>query len=273
MAKSGTASLTIAELREFASFSEDEQLFIERSLDVGLGRGDAFKQWAGRDTDAIRSQYLAYRELRALRESIPCESSLDGVQDFIGALVRITVQDLAQEQLASFSAYASSTSACSARVRGPGSRRRSAARQPCRRSARSAARPCCSRSAKPPRPRPRGPSASRASSRRRSRPRRPEASVLVKPVDPRAVALADRVAADLEARGHLAVLDRERLVGEGELADLLDHRQLAVHAVDRRAHRAAERRQRLERVRSNFSSLALAHWNAQSASGTISATT
>ena len=105
MAKSGTASLTIAELREFASFSEDEQLFIERSLDVGLSRGDAFKQWAGRDTDAIRSQYLAYRELRALRESIPCESSLDGVQDFIGALVRITVQDLAQEQLASFSAY------------------------------------------------------------------------------------------------------------------------------------------------------------------------
>ena len=75
MAKTGTASLTIAELREFASFTEDEQLFIERSLDVGLGRGDAFKQWSG-DADAIRSQYLAYRELRALREAIPCESSL-----------------------------------------------------------------------------------------------------------------------------------------------------------------------------------------------------
>ena len=42
MAKAGTASLTIAELREFASFTEDEQLFIERGLDVGLGRGDAF---------------------------------------------------------------------------------------------------------------------------------------------------------------------------------------------------------------------------------------
>src|SRR5690606_22555013 len=60
MAKTGTASLTIAELREFASFTEDEQLFIERSLDVGLGRGDAFKAWSG-DADAIRSQYLAYR--------------------------------------------------------------------------------------------------------------------------------------------------------------------------------------------------------------------
>jgi len=107
MAKSGNASLTIAELREFAGFTEDEQLFIERSLDVGLGRGDAFKQWSGRtgDADAIRSQYLAYRELRALREAIPCETSLDGAHEFMGTLMRITAQDLAQEQLTSFSAY------------------------------------------------------------------------------------------------------------------------------------------------------------------------
>jgi hypothetical protein len=104
MAKTGTASLTIAELREFASFTEDEQLFIERSLDVGLGRGDAFKQWSG-DADAIRSQYLAYRELRSLREMVPCETSLDGVQEFVGALIRISAQDLSQEQLTSFSAY------------------------------------------------------------------------------------------------------------------------------------------------------------------------
>lgn len=107
MGTSGTASLTIAELREFASFSEEEQRFIERGLDIGLGRGDAFKRWpreAG-DTAAIRQQYLAYRELRGLREAIPCETSLDGVQEFMGALVRITAQDLAQERLASFSAY------------------------------------------------------------------------------------------------------------------------------------------------------------------------
>ena len=104
MAKTGTASLTIAELREFASFTEDEQLFIERSLDVGLARGDAFKQWSG-DADAIRSQYLAYRELRGLRDRVPCETSLEGVQDLIGTLVRITAQDLVQEQITSFSAY------------------------------------------------------------------------------------------------------------------------------------------------------------------------
>ena len=41
MAKTGTASLTIAELREFAGFSESEQRFIERSLDIALARGDA----------------------------------------------------------------------------------------------------------------------------------------------------------------------------------------------------------------------------------------
>ena len=107
MAKAGTASLTIAELREFASFTEDEQLFIERSLDIGLGRGDAFKQWTGRagDQGAIRSQYIAYRELPALRRTIGAQNSLEAVADFMAPLLRLTVQDLAQEQLSSFSAY------------------------------------------------------------------------------------------------------------------------------------------------------------------------
>ena len=107
MARAGTASLTIAELREFASFTEAEQLFIERGLDIGLGRGDAFKLWScgAGDKAAIRQQYLAYRELRALRVSLPAEASLDGLQDFMGPLLRITAQDLAQERLDSFSAY------------------------------------------------------------------------------------------------------------------------------------------------------------------------
>ena len=107
MAKAGTASLTIAELREFASFSEDEQLYIERGLDIGLGRGDAFKQWSSQagDKAAIRQQYLAYRELRSLRDAIPCETTLEGVQDFMGTMIRISAQDLAQERLGSFSAY------------------------------------------------------------------------------------------------------------------------------------------------------------------------
>lgn len=107
MAKTGTASLIIAELREFASFSAEEQRFIERSLDVGLGRGDAFKRWGGEASsgEAIRGQYLAYRELRLLRDAIPDDNTFDRVEAFVGPLVRITGQDLAHEQLKSFSAY------------------------------------------------------------------------------------------------------------------------------------------------------------------------
>ena len=107
MAKAGTASLTIAELREFASFSEIEQRFIEQSLDIGLARGDAFKAWGskakGKDA-AIRSQYLAYRELKTLRDSVPCETTMEGLEAFMGPLMRVTAQDLAMDRIESFSA-------------------------------------------------------------------------------------------------------------------------------------------------------------------------
>ena len=102
-----SATSTIGELREFAGFEPEERAFIERSLDIALSRGDAFKLWSRSPADqrAIRQQYLAYRELRSLRASLPSESSFEGLALFIGGLVRITAQDLAQEQLTSFSAY------------------------------------------------------------------------------------------------------------------------------------------------------------------------
>jgi len=102
----GTSSV-IAQLREFAGFELAERSFIERSLDIALGRGDAFKLWSRKPADhsAIRQQYLAYRELRTLRQALPNEVSFEGVALFIGALVRISAQDLAQDQLSSFSAY------------------------------------------------------------------------------------------------------------------------------------------------------------------------
>ena len=107
MAKTGTASLTIAELREFASFSENEQRFIERSLDIALGRGDAFKSWGAEpgESSSIRGQYLAYRELKTLRDMIPCEATMEGLEAFMGPLMRVSAQDLARERIESFSAY------------------------------------------------------------------------------------------------------------------------------------------------------------------------
>ena len=107
MPTTGTASLTIAEMREFASFAPAEQRYIRRSLDIGLGRQDAFKLWArdAQENAAIRSQYVAYQELKILRCSIPSESGLETVEPFIGKLTRVAAFDLAQERIECFSAF------------------------------------------------------------------------------------------------------------------------------------------------------------------------
>ena len=107
MANTGTAMLAIAELREFAGFSACEQRYIKRSLDVGLGRQDAFKLWArdAGENASIRTQYVMYQELKALRGHIPEEGSLDDIENFVGKLVRLTAFDLAQERITGFSAY------------------------------------------------------------------------------------------------------------------------------------------------------------------------
>jgi hypothetical protein len=107
MATQEKAALTIAELREFASFAPCEQRYIKRSLDIGLGRQDAFKLWA-RDAEeraSIRRQYVVYQELKTLRGAEPDEASLDGIEVFIGKLVRVSAFDLAQDKLHGFSAY------------------------------------------------------------------------------------------------------------------------------------------------------------------------
>ena len=107
MASIDTASLTIAELREFAGFGQAEQRYIKRSLDVGLGRQDAFKLWArtSEETASIRSQYVNYQELKTLRATLPDGGGFDGVEQFMGTLLRLTAFDLAQERIACFSAY------------------------------------------------------------------------------------------------------------------------------------------------------------------------
>lgn len=107
MAHTGTAMLAIAELREFAGFTPCEQRYIKRSLDVGLGRQDAFKLWArdAAESANIRSQYVIYQELKALRGEKPCETNLDALESFLGKLVRVTAFDLAQEKITGFTAY------------------------------------------------------------------------------------------------------------------------------------------------------------------------
>jgi len=107
MANTTAASLTIAELREFAGFSACEQRYIKRSLDVGLGRQDAFKLWArdAQESASIRSQYVVYQDLKVLRGQVPTDTGFDAIEAFMGKLLRIAAFDLAQDRLTCFSSF------------------------------------------------------------------------------------------------------------------------------------------------------------------------
>ena len=54
---------------------------------------------------SIRSQYVVYQELKVLRAALPEESSFEGLESYIGKLIRVAAFDLAQERISSFSAF------------------------------------------------------------------------------------------------------------------------------------------------------------------------
>ena len=101
------AMLTIAELREFASFTPAEQRYIERALDIGLGRCDVMVEWGGRDDAeaALASHVLAYERLDELRAASPETLALAGLDGFMGLMMQLTLYDLSQGALTGFSAY------------------------------------------------------------------------------------------------------------------------------------------------------------------------
>lgn len=107
MTLANSATMAINEMREFAGFAPCEQRYIKRSLDIGLARCDAFRLWGRSEAEntAIRRQYVAYQNLKALRGLIPQEGTAAEVEDFLGKLVRLAVFDLEQERLASFAAF------------------------------------------------------------------------------------------------------------------------------------------------------------------------
>lgn len=99
--------LTLAEMREFASFSAATQRYIRRSLDVGLGREDAIERWS-RDVvevASIKAQYSLYERLDAIRTTIPTSSEIDAAEPIMGPLVTVSAFDLGQGRLDGFSPY------------------------------------------------------------------------------------------------------------------------------------------------------------------------
>ncbi len=100
-------AMTLAEMKEFASFPAATQRYIRRSLDVGLERQDALGRWSRDVVEAasIRAQTRVYGRLDGLRAIVPDDSGLDAIEPFMAPLVTMSAFDLGQDRLCSFGAY------------------------------------------------------------------------------------------------------------------------------------------------------------------------
>ena len=105
--KPADGALTLAEMKEFGSFSKATQRYIRRSLDVGLGRRDAIKRWSRDVAEAasIRAQARIYQRLDHIRDYVPDDSGLEAMEPLMGPLVTMTAFDLGQDRLPDFAAY------------------------------------------------------------------------------------------------------------------------------------------------------------------------
>ena len=100
-------AMTLAEMKEFASFPSATQRYIRRSLDIGLDRDDAMARWSRDVVEAasIRAQARLYRALPDLRRMVPDDADLGAVEPFLAPLVTLVGFDLGQGRLTSFSAF------------------------------------------------------------------------------------------------------------------------------------------------------------------------
>ena len=100
-------AMTLAEMKEFASFPAATQRYIRRSLDVGLGREDALARWS-RDvieSASIMAQARIYNRLDHIRDLVPDDSGLDAIEPFLAPLITVSAFDLGQDRLSTFGAY------------------------------------------------------------------------------------------------------------------------------------------------------------------------
>lgn len=105
--KHADGSITLAEIREFASFPAATQRYIRRSLDVAFHRSDAVELWSRDVVEAasIKAQARLYDRLQEIKTLVPDDSGLEQVEKFLAPLVTVSAFDLGQDRLTSFSAY------------------------------------------------------------------------------------------------------------------------------------------------------------------------
>ncbi len=105
--RSNEGTATLREMREFAGFPPATQRYIRRSLDIGLGRGNAIATWS-RDmveASAIRGQARIYGLLSDIRAHLPETADHAELLGFFDRLVVLTGFDLGQGRLSGFAAY------------------------------------------------------------------------------------------------------------------------------------------------------------------------
>jgi len=105
--KSTDGTITLSEMREFASFPAATQRYIRRSLDVAFHRADAMELWCRDVVEAasIRAQSRIYERIQDLRVIVPDDSGLEQIEPFMAPLISMSAFDLGQDRLASFSSY------------------------------------------------------------------------------------------------------------------------------------------------------------------------
>lgn len=106
-ARPADGAMTLAEMKEFASFPAGTQRYIRRSLDIGLDRENAMERWSRDVVEAasIRAQARIYSRLDHIRDHVPDDSGLDAIEPFFAPLVILTAFDLGQDRLAGFGSY------------------------------------------------------------------------------------------------------------------------------------------------------------------------
>lgn len=104
---SAPGMLTLAEIKEFASFSAASQRYIRRSLDVAFDRKDAVDLWSRNVAEAasIQAQYRFYERLPEVRALIPDSSAIGEAEQFMAALITISAFDLGQGRIDGFAVY------------------------------------------------------------------------------------------------------------------------------------------------------------------------
>jgi hypothetical protein len=109
MSKEQTVSgtMTLSEIKEFASFDAATQRYIRRSLDIAFDRKDAVETWS-RDVvecAAIKAQTKVYAKLPSIRAAVPKDCAINNLDAFLVPLIAVSAFDLGQGRLNSFPAY------------------------------------------------------------------------------------------------------------------------------------------------------------------------